>query len=207
MGLTAAIHGTYVHQRRVRVLAGHLARLVPQGAAVLDVGCGDGRLAALLAEQRPDLALCGIDTLVRPAAAIPVTGFDGRTIPHAAGTFDLVLFVDVLHHATDPLALLREAARVTRRWVLLKDHRRDGLLAGPTLRLMDRVGNARHGVALPYNYWPAQRWDQAWRELGLRLAHYEAGGLGLYPWPASWVFGRKLHFLALLEVAPVPHTS
>ena len=36
-----------------------------------------------------------------------------------------------------------------------------GFLAGPTLRFMDWIGNARHGVALPYNYWSAQEWTLA----------------------------------------------
>ena len=57
-----------------------------------------------------------------------------------------------------PRQLLREAVRVARRGLLIKDHTLTGFLAGPTLRLMDRVGNQRHGVALPYNYWTQQQW-------------------------------------------------
>lgn len=34
-----AVHDGYVHSRRVRVLAGWLTSLIPQGARVLDVGC------------------------------------------------------------------------------------------------------------------------------------------------------------------------
>jgi SAM-dependent methyltransferase len=200
MDVTGVIHGAYVHRRRVRVLASHLAELAPRQATVLDVGCGDGQLAGLLAQQRPDLSIRGIDLLVRPHTQIPVEAFDGRTIPYPDRSFDGVVFVDVLHHTDDPLILLHEAVRVARRWLLVKHHRRDGLLAGPTLRLMDWVGNARHGVPLPYNYWPKARWDRAWRELGLTVAQGRAGGLGLYPWPASWLFGRGLHFVALLEV-------
>ena len=40
------------------------------------------------------------------------------------------------------------------RGIVLKDHTRNGLFSGSTLRFMDWVGNARHGVRLPYNYWP-----------------------------------------------------
>ena len=36
--------------------------------------------------------------------------------------------------------------------LVIKDHTVTGLLARPTLRLMDVVGNAPHGVALTYNY-------------------------------------------------------
>jgi hypothetical protein len=87
---------------------------------------------------------------------------------------------------------------VARKAVLIKDHNRDGFLAGPTLRFMDWVGNARHGVVLPYNYWPSSRWQQAFAELQLCSAENRVA-IGLYPWPASWLFGRGLHFIARLE--------
>lgn len=198
MNLLDTVHGGYVFNRRIRVLANQLAPLLPQGGKVLDVGCGDGSLAALILRQRPDLELHGIDVLIRPNTHIPVLPFDGEHIPHADDSFDAVMFVDVLHHTNDPLILLREAARVARQAVVLKDHTRDGLLAGPTLRFMDYVGNARHGVVLPYNYWSKAQWDKAFGDLGLRVAVWKKD-LGLYPWPASWVFGRSLHFVARLE--------
>lgn len=198
MSLVERAHGGYVHTRRVRVLADHLAELVPRDARVLDVGCGDGLLDRELLARRPDLTVEGIDVLVRPEAHIPVTAFDGTSIPFGDRSFDAVLFVDVLHHADDPIALLREGARIAQRAVVIKDHNMNGLLAAHTLRFMDRVGNVRHGVVLPYNYWPRARWTAAFTELGLRVAAYR-GHLGLYPPPASWVFDRSLHFAARLE--------
>jgi hypothetical protein len=35
---------------------------------------------------------------------------------------DLIANVDVLHHTTEPMILLREAARVARQVILIKDH-------------------------------------------------------------------------------------
>jgi len=198
MSCLDTLHGRLVFERRVRVLAAHLARLLPSQASVLDVGCGDGRVARALMDHRPDTRLQGIDVLVRPQTFIPVMAFDGAHIPYPDGQFDVVMFVDVLHHTTDPMVLLREAARVARRALLIKDHCRDGWLAEPTLRFMDWVGNARHGVTLPYNYWSWERWQTAWQELGLRPTTC-IRQLGLYPPPASWFFDRSLHFIALLE--------
>jgi SAM-dependent methyltransferase len=158
-------------------------------------------VAKLLLGQRPDLKLSGVDVLVRENTAIPVEHFDGTTLPQAEGAKDAVMFVDVLHHTGDPLVLLREAVRVSRRWILIKDHTREGLAAETTLRFMDRVGNARYGVALPYNYWTAGQWQAAFAELKLRPVRSVAS-LGLYPWWADWLFGRRLHFIALLEKQP-----
>jgi hypothetical protein len=73
-----------------------------------------------------------------------------------------------------------------------------GALARPTLSLMDWVGNARHGVNLPYAYWTESQWEAAFHELGLRVSQ-RRDALALYPWPASLLFDRRLHFLAVLE--------
>lgn len=198
MGVIEAVHGGYVHNRRVRVLRQHLAELIPQGAKVLDVGCGDGLLARLIMESRPDLQIRGIDVLVRPETHVPVEKFDGVRIPSEDGGYDVVTFVDVLHHTDDPMVLLREAKRVARKAIVIKDHTQDGLWAESTLRFMDYVGNARHGVRLPYNYWPEAKWRAAFGELGLKVGVWTKK-VGLYPLPADWVFGRSLHFVARLE--------
>ncbi len=198
MKLLATLHGALVFDRRTRVLSERLAALLPAGARVLDVGCGDGSIDRLIAERRPDVTITGVDLIVRPETHIPVTQFDGQHIPFDDGSFDVVMFVDVLHHTQDPAILLAEARRVARQTVVLKDHTRDGLLAGPTLRFMDWVGNAPHGIPLPYNYWPERRWHETFARLGLTPAIW-LNKLGLYPTLATWVFDRSLHFVARLD--------
>jgi SAM-dependent methyltransferase len=195
--LLDGVHERHVLGRRVRVLSAQVAELVPHGAEVLDVGCGDGLLARAIGDRRPDLNIWGIDVLVRPDAAIPVHAFDGTHIPCADQSVDAVLFVDVLHHTSDPTGLLREAVRVARQAVLIKDHLADAFLAWPTLRFMDRVGNARHGVALPYNYWRRAEWRQAFDAVGLTVDVWREH-LSLYPPIASAVFDRSLHVLTRL---------
>ena len=142
-----------VLSRRVRVLSEALAVYVPNGASLLNVGCGDGRIAAAIAKHRKDVSVRGVDVLVRQKTWFPVEPFDGRHLPYEDKTFDVVTFINVLHHTADPTVLLNESRRVARQAVILKDHTRNGLFASATLRFMDRVGNAHYGVALPYNYW------------------------------------------------------
>jgi SAM-dependent methyltransferase len=193
-----AAHQRVVYGRRIRVLARHLQEMLPRDASVLDVGSGDGLLARRILDTRPDLRIRGVDVLIRPESHIPVERFDGVHLPFSDREFDVVMMVDVLHHATDQAALLCETARVARRAVVIKDHVVRGLLARPTLSFMDWVGNARHGVALPYSYWTEDQWQRSFAQLRLRTTA-RRDSLGLYPWPASLVFGRGLHFLAVLE--------
>lgn len=200
MDLTAILHERVAFNRRVRRLSWLLAERLRPCASVLDVGCGDGQISRNLMRLNPGLQVTGIDVLVRPGAAIPVIKHDGgRRLPFGDGSFEAVMMVDVLHHTPDPAAELAEACRVSSDLVVIKDHCRDGLLAGPTLRLMDWVGNDRHGVDLPYNYWPTARWELAFADLGLSVRSWETR-LDLYPVPLRPLFERNLHFVGVLAV-------
>lgn len=194
-----AIHGALIFGRRVQALADALATAVPAGAArVLDLGCGDGQVAVALMRRRQELSVEGVDVFVRPVTHIPVTRYDGVTLPFPDQSFDHVTIVDVLHHTDDPAAVLAEAARVAKVSVIVKDHLREGWLAGPVLRLMDWVGNRGHDVRLPYNYLDSAQWRAAFADAGVTEALREEK-LGLYPAPLSWVFERRLHFVSRLK--------
>ncbi len=192
------LHNKLVFNRRVEILASWFAKLLPTRVRVLDVGCGDGLVSAVLQQKRPDIFVQGIDVLPRARTHIPVTIFNGSELPFASASFDVVLFSDVLHHTLDPTILLREARRATAQYVLIKDHYREGPAAHARLRFMDWVGNARFGVSLPYNYWTRKQWDSAGGEIGLHPEQLVTN-LGLYPKPADWIFGARLHFIALLK--------
>ncbi len=198
MDVAGTLHDRLVISRRVEVLASWFAQLAPRGARILDVGCGDGLLSATICSKRPDLDFRGLDVLPRDHAHIPVEIFNGSRIPFADASFDAVLFSDVLHHTNDPAVLLREAWRVAAQCVLIKDHYRKGIAATQRLRFMDWVGNARFGVALPYNYWAESQWQKAWHEIGLERDEMITQ-LGLYPAAANWLFGAQLHFMVRLK--------
>jgi SAM-dependent methyltransferase len=195
--LAERLHGGYVVGRRVRVLADNLTELIPPDVSVLDIGCGDGVLGRVLTTRRPDISVVGAEVLLRPQSRIPITTFDGLTLPFSSGAVDVALLVDVIHHASDPHRLLAEAARVATTAVIIKDHYLRGMLARPTLAFMDRIGNARHGVALPYHYWTPNEWRDAFARMHATV-RAESTKLGLYPAPAAWIFERSLHFVALL---------
>ncbi|MBJ7330706.1 MAG: methyltransferase domain-containing protein [Solirubrobacteraceae bacterium] len=88
----------------------------PTARRVLDVGCGAGGLgAALKAEGRPGLQVFGLEGF--PEAAdrarerldgVFCLDLDGlEELPEDLGTFDTIIFGDVLEHLRDPARLLR----------------------------------------------------------------------------------------------------
>jgi SAM-dependent methyltransferase len=90
-------------------------------ATVLDVGCGTGTTDRHLVDHVE--ALHGVDPSEKMVAMarrnVPLATFesyDGKTIPYADGSFDLVIAICVMHHVPvdEQLALVRELRRVTR---------------------------------------------------------------------------------------------
>ena len=97
----------------------HLARFVrglgPAGS-VLDLGCGDGRLAALLGAPELTLADVSAVALARARERLPgATAVElepDAPLPLADNAFDLVLCAETLEHVRDTQILLSEARRV-----------------------------------------------------------------------------------------------
>ena len=104
------------HQDRLA----RIAELVPPGSRVLDLGCGNGALLALLRDQRQCTGY-GIeidDTHVlecvqRGVNVIQRNLEDGLSI-FDDGSFDVVLQLDSLQNLRNTEAMLRETARVGR---------------------------------------------------------------------------------------------
>jgi SAM-dependent methyltransferase len=196
--LLGQVHARVVHRRRVEVLAEKLAAMLSPGTRLLDIGCGDGKLGALLRHFVPGIEIEGVDVHPREQCSIPCRLFDGYNLPFPDGFFDCCQLVDVVHHIKDPLPLLRDVCRVSRKFLLVKDHIAENVLDHWTLRLMDWVGNRPHGVALPYAYLSASQWQILYNQLRLTVER-TAPALALYPAGFSAVFDRNLHFISLLR--------
>lgn len=192
---------SYFYNRRVEVLSDSIADLLPVKGRILDIGCGDGLISSKILGKKKSIEIEGADVLLRPVVNIPAIRADGGRLPYSDASFDAVMLVDVLHHSDDPVALLREAIRVSRNMILIKDHRLEGLLAGPILRYLDWIGNAPHGVSIPANYWTEKQWRNTLSCLNLQVSHW-SNDIPLFPSWISWLFGRSLHFIAVLSKNP-----
>ncbi len=88
-----------------------IAPHVPAGARVLDVGAWNCRVGALL-HERLGCEVVNVDVVDKNTTALPLLIFDGRTLPVADASCEVVSFLYVLHHSSDDTALLAEARRV-----------------------------------------------------------------------------------------------
>jgi SAM-dependent methyltransferase len=172
--------------------------MIPECVTVLDVGTGDGWLPSRIGQRREDLCISGIDVLVREKTHIPVRQFDGTHIPFENNAFDVLLFIDVLHHVRTAEALLRDALRVAKLGVIIKDHCCANAWDRTILSLRDNLANRRHGINLEYNYYSKDAWNHLFCQLDAEIVT-RSDKLGLYPWFAKPLFERKLHFIAEIK--------
>jgi methionine biosynthesis protein MetW len=97
-----------------------IAQLVPEGARVLDLGCGDGELLAHLFERRGcsgyGVEIADANVLQCVQRGVPVVQLnleDGLAL-FDDRSFDVVLQLDTLQHLRNTERMLQETARVGR---------------------------------------------------------------------------------------------
>lgn len=88
------------------------------GKRVLDVGCGKGRFARVLAERHPGASIVGFDLAEAMLRCVPAgvqaCGGSMTALPFPAGAFDCAYATESLEHAVDIEGAVAELCRVVR---------------------------------------------------------------------------------------------
>ena len=97
-----------------------LAQLVPEGARVLDLGCGDGAMLAHLQSTRGcsgygvEIDDANVLACVKRGVNVIQLNLDEGLAMFDDASFDVVLQIDTLQHLRNAEVMLRETARVGR---------------------------------------------------------------------------------------------
>jgi len=115
------------HARRTAEQCAAFARdVIAEDSQILDVGCGPASITAGLGDWVPNGTVTGIeiasDILEVARRTIKASGLENVAVeqasvyklPYEDGSFDVVYAHQVLQHLTDPVAALKEMARVAR---------------------------------------------------------------------------------------------
>jgi len=92
-----------------------VAKHIPDGASVLDIGCGDGAFLSYLKQQRPNCDVFGVDVSCKAIEMLHKRALNGMVINpnhplrnQIDRSFDYVVLMEVLEHVHDAESLCRQ---------------------------------------------------------------------------------------------------
>jgi SAM-dependent methyltransferase len=173
-------------------LVGQIAPFVGAGR-LLDVGCGAGRVAEAFAKGGREIQLT--DIVNHNQTKLPFVPFDGLSLPFPSKAYDICLLISVLHHCEDPLRILREAVRVSRRRIIIREvvylnevNRRFNMFFDWFFNCIAPTGR---GPAFNIN--SPEGWEQLFRDEGLSVVASQDLGLDQPTTP-------EYHWLYVLDI-------
>lgn len=101
-----------------------IAAIVPAGAKVLDLGCGDGALLHFLARSKDvrgrgiELSQDGVIACVRRGLSVRQGHLEEGLADYPTGSFDYVVLSQTLPFLDDPAGILQEMLRVGRKAIV-----------------------------------------------------------------------------------------
>ncbi len=133
---------------------------------IIDIGSGNGMISHTLQQK-------GFDTTPLDVAdlsiirTVEVVVYDGETMPFENKKFDTALLLTVLHHCPDPIPVLKEAARVASKIIIIEDIYSNPIQQYLTYA-MDTLVNLGHS-SMTYQNKNDREWKAAFEELNLTL--------------------------------------
>jgi ubiquinone/menaquinone biosynthesis C-methylase UbiE len=147
-----------VPRDRATIIAEHLAPYLQPEHQVLEIGAGNGLVAQAL-QRMTGAHLRLVDVVDYNQSSLPCMTYDGAHLPFPERSFDYALLVFVLHHAPDPLPVVREALRVSKKGLLICENHVAGRWRKPLTRIVDSLPHFRYGVPVCYRTLSSDEWQ------------------------------------------------
>ena len=182
---------------RENEIGGKLAPHLAPGTDVLDLGAGTGLIAGWLARRvgvRPTLA--DVTEFGNRVSGFPFIRMDNPFhVPAPDASFDTVVMLFVLHHVerwSDQERLVAEAARLTRRRILIIEDTPTSSLDRGLNVAWDWLLNLRHGIPKPFTFRTIDGWKGVFERSGLVVRHTDTYRAR---WPTLMTYHHTLFVL------------
>lgn len=142
---------------------------LPESGSLLDVGSGEGRIGEAFASAGRPVQL--MDTSDYNLTRLPFKIYNGVQIPFPDKAFTYSLAVNLLHHAQEPMALLKEMLRVTEKRVVIIESVYINEAQRRFNMFFDWFYNRiiSDDVALPCNFNSPEGWEYLFRRAGFSV--------------------------------------
>lgn len=190
-----------VYRMRIKGINDQILPWLNSGDRILDVGCGFGDLGRMIMESPrcpARVKVMGLEKTIRDHAQIPTEYYSGDQIPYSNDSFDIIILADVLHHAINPHRLIDECARIAKRYLIIKDHKLDGVWARYRISTMDWFSNIPYDIPCIYCYNRLLDWHRFYQQHRL-YPIFEAHALKLYPYFLNTILGGRIQYFAVLQ--------
>ncbi len=173
------IYKKLTRQRSI-TFAEYLSQIIPDGAQILDFGCGNMYTAIQLLGHLPNLNITGID-IIRDQNLSDKILQDKRLnfqlsktteIPFADNIFDGAIALATLHHTPDPEYFLSELIRVVKKdgFVILVEEMAINFLDKVYISVEDWLLNKmKEGVPVPLNFRYHKHYLNEFKKQGLEI--------------------------------------
>lgn len=151
---------------RIDAILGKIIPYLQKGDRVLDIGSGSCVVAKRLKDSGYEVTLLDVVDKSAYSDFRPII-YDGKHIPFPDNSFDVAFLITVLHHTKEPIEVLKEAARVAPRIIVMEDLYKDVFQKYLTFA-MDSFLN-REFFGHPHTNMTEREWERVFDKLGLKI--------------------------------------
>ena len=150
------------------------------GEKILDLGAGDGFLAQEIKKQL-DKEVVLVDVIDYNNTDLPLILYNPEDkLPLADNEVDTTILYTVLHHSIDPMHLLEEATRVTKKRLIIKEAYIEKEINRITNSFVDWFYNRVIGdedITIPLNFLKLQGWEKILKSHGFDVVETKYVGI------------------------------
>lgn len=157
-----------IYRKAAKKMCQDCQDFIEKGSKILDLGCGSGIVGREF-EKFFKARIFGIDVEDKRIEKIPFQIFDGFKIPFPENFFDITLISYVLHHVRDPVSLLKEAKRVSKKIAIYED-----LPEGFFSKMRCCFHQLTYNLFFQkerqkFNFKTKKEWEEIFKEIGLKV--------------------------------------
>lgn len=157
-----------IYKRAALKMCSDCAGFIKNGSIILDLGCGSGIVGKTF-QDFFKAELFGVDIIDRRAVSLPFQIYDGIHLPFLEKSFNTVLINYVLHHAQDPLALLKEARRVAEDKIVIFEDLPEGFLSKIICKFHGKSYSNFFQNPDKTSFKSEKEWENIFKDLGFNI--------------------------------------